>query len=435
MHKTIVVIDTNILASSPRLRGQEWQSMSEHSSDWGVSMMVPEVVLMETVNVVRRRWEEVKKGAAALKVGDFGLSDDLSRMIEAIAGHIEKYPEFLVNRLSELGITVAKCPAVDHMEIARRASDRRAPYQEIKDKREIPKDGYRDTLIWLTTLNIAEDNPDATVWLVSENWKDFGPTQNNWTGPGKGERTDCPIQFHPQLKSELAERELKDRVNYVVSLGVLEQHFASQWQPIDGPALEALIEKVDRIELTRRVRELAKSLPIDPETVGYSGSGEVFAVRVRSFNNWAFDDGAGRPEDRWTVRFSVDVKADVITLMRIPTGSYDAAQRIVPLRLVGILTCTGGGNIADIAMSSIEAPPPAITSGSDEEVTAYESLARILVNIPGFDHGAMMQSLESGIMSAADRESRQLLQEAIRRIAVVPPNSLSVKPEGSGDQR
>jgi hypothetical protein len=64
---TVVIVDTNIIATSPRLRSAAWTSLVEHATDWGLQILVPEVVFMETVNVVRRRWHEERDRLAKLQ--------------------------------------------------------------------------------------------------------------------------------------------------------------------------------------------------------------------------------------------------------------------------------------------------------------------------------------------------------------------------------
>lgn len=50
----MIVVDANILAASPRLQSPEWLSLIKNLADWGLRIVVPEVVFMETVNVVVR---------------------------------------------------------------------------------------------------------------------------------------------------------------------------------------------------------------------------------------------------------------------------------------------------------------------------------------------------------------------------------------------
>ncbi|WP_457145540.1 PIN domain-containing protein [Mycobacterium sp. URHB0021] len=134
--------------------------------------MVPEVVFMETVNVVGRRWMEERDTLAGLKLGEFAVSDQIAAIVAEIEARVDGYATWLRKYFDEHGISVEPVPPVDHMEIARRASDGRNPFTRSKDGKT--KDGYRDTLIWLTFLAVAHDNDDEEVWLVSHNTRDFG---------------------------------------------------------------------------------------------------------------------------------------------------------------------------------------------------------------------------------------------------------------------
>jgi hypothetical protein len=54
-----VVVDRNVLRNSPYLTRREWVSLSDHRADWKVSLLVPDVVLMETINVVPSEYVNV----------------------------------------------------------------------------------------------------------------------------------------------------------------------------------------------------------------------------------------------------------------------------------------------------------------------------------------------------------------------------------------
>ncbi len=95
----VIVVDTNILVASPRLGGREWLSLIEHAEEWGIRIVVPEVVFMETVNVVRRNWSERRKQLVDLKLGEFGLNDDQAAMVAEIDRRSDEYEGWLRGHL------------------------------------------------------------------------------------------------------------------------------------------------------------------------------------------------------------------------------------------------------------------------------------------------------------------------------------------------
>lgn len=132
---TILIVDTNIIASSPRLNSVAWSSMIRNAGDWATRIVVPEVVVMETVNVVRRRWHAEIDRLVRLPLGQFGLADAQAAMVAVINQESDGYEEWLLARLEELGIEIQPVPAVHHMEIARRASAGRTPFTRNKEGR------------------------------------------------------------------------------------------------------------------------------------------------------------------------------------------------------------------------------------------------------------------------------------------------------------
>lgn len=152
-----IIVDTNILRESPYLSRPEWTSLSDHKADWAVSLLIPDIVLMETTKVVTREWDRQRDSLGNAKVGTFGLQDDLDALLQRIQDHIDNYEENLRTLLSERGAEVVSCPEVPHLEIASRASRGTAPYHAGD------KDGYRDTLIWFTVLEVAAAKPQHEV--------------------------------------------------------------------------------------------------------------------------------------------------------------------------------------------------------------------------------------------------------------------------------
>ena len=193
----VIVLDTNVLFDSPMLTSHEWESLIENRMAWDLQIVIPDVVVMETGTIVKREWSKTKDSVNSLRVGGLGLKPEKENLAAMIQSRIDGYEDALANRIESAGIVVEPVPAVDHLAIARRASLDRAPYAGGT------KDGYRDTLIWLTLLSVADQSHDEEIWFVSNNTLDFGPTKGDWTGPKNGTRESCPILFHSHLREEL----------------------------------------------------------------------------------------------------------------------------------------------------------------------------------------------------------------------------------------
>ncbi|WP_072802412.1 PIN domain-containing protein [Rhodococcoides yunnanense] len=148
---------------------------------------------------------------------------------------VSGYEIALRNRISELEAEVVSLPdTIDHTDIARRASERRAPYGVAGNRDDgQAKDGYRDTLIWLTVLDVAKQEPGCDVWFVSNNYSDFGAKLEN---SDSRDTFEYPLDWHSELSPELDQQGLLSRVFYARSLSRLEQHLLSKfaWQVPDS---------------------------------------------------------------------------------------------------------------------------------------------------------------------------------------------------------
>ncbi len=344
----MIVIDANVLVASPFLLSKEWSSLVDHATEWGIEIVVPDVALMEAVNVVRRNWASKRQKLDDLDLGVFGLDEAKLTMLAEIDHQSIDYEKWLRARLDEVGVTIAATPPIDHMEIARRASEGRPPYSKDKD-------GYRDTVIWYSVLAIARRNPGADVWFVSDNHDDFGPKPGDWTGERSGKRDDCPIMFHTHLVAELRDCGLDERVFYVVSLARIEQHLASQFAPINDIELAKLVRSLDIEALAEKLFDALIDLTVDPEEcalpLGVLAAKIVGSRKVQE--GWNFSEAAGRGEAGWTARFSVDTEVD-IAMAGAPSADSEHTKI---LRLVGQATVSPMGALLDIAVDSAKALP------------------------------------------------------------------------------
>jgi hypothetical protein len=169
MGAVVIVVDTNIAQNSPGLRSTDWTRLIDSASEWGLRFAIPAVVELETLNDVRRAWEDKRDAVTKLKISGFGVDEAKQAIIDGIEARTDRYADELHERLDEIGATVIPVPEfVDVMEIAQRASGRRAPYTGTA------RDGFRDTLIWHTVRELAVADDDIEVWLVSDNARDFG---------------------------------------------------------------------------------------------------------------------------------------------------------------------------------------------------------------------------------------------------------------------
>lgn len=289
-------------------------------------------------------------------------------------------------------------PPVPHMEIAQRAAAVRAPYTKNKD-------GYRDTLIWLTLLDIAERHPHEHVWLVSNNTGDFGQPEP---------RNDGPTPLHQDLLEELAAAGLEGRVSYVTNLPVLEAQIAAHHAPLAAEDLESRVAELSVSATLLAVERATFLLGVDPAS-GALPRGTVLAMLVRpelpGLDQWSFAGGAGRGQGRWSASFSVEAPCQLALALMDEKGVQLLTKE---LRLSGVITVGPDGveEVQGISAEALSADPARALrdSPSGEELgnrrTAFlHWLVHRINNAASLDEILSLLNSAEGVVSAHELSS------------------------------
>lgn len=189
----LVVLDTNVLVSDLTLEGPRIEALFqgiEYLSD--ASVAIPEVVFDEMVQKYHERLAKL-----------FDQSKQVSLELARLAGGWIEVPilEADLTEIAQLyrdqtrrdltlrGVQFLPYPDVSHVDVARRAYEKRRPFSQSGT-------GYRDYLIWLAVLDVCA-SLDVPVAFVTENSRDFG----------KG-------LLHSDLTADLEARGLRNRLLY-----------------------------------------------------------------------------------------------------------------------------------------------------------------------------------------------------------------------------
>ncbi|CAN7254549.1 PIN domain-containing protein [Arthrobacter sp. LjRoot14] len=349
-----VVIDTNILKMSPYLTRPEWFSLSAHNANGKVRLLVPEVVVMEAVNVVPRDRVTQRDDFSKAKVGEFGLQDNVNEIVQTIQDRIDSYESALSKKLTELGVEVVPVPEVPHLEVARRASRTIAPY-----KAKATKDNYRDTLIWLTLIDVATRHSTDEVWFVSDNTSDFGDPavsrQKIAEGDGAAEEISTP--WNQQLQEELSSHGLQDRVKYVRSLASLAQHVSALYGPVAAEELDLLTKAINLDLLANMLNKEIMTLTVPARDVALEPTVSVAEVNevLSTDLEWKFSDAANSGEKDWTANYVVDLEAVVLGFSSDLSEMLSIDTKV--LRVSGTVKFSNVGRLQEFEIARIEALP------------------------------------------------------------------------------
>ena len=298
-----LILDTNqIVEKDWRLRNANMRLIEKAINLGLVSVVVPEIVVEETLNKFRQRLEANITNMKSKKVALEKLIDtNLELTIPNIDDECRIYGEYLDHRLEELNAIRPSYTRVDHEWLVSKALGPRRPFQE-RDR------GYRDALLWHASVKDVAST-DHQTFLVSANEKDFGDKKGG---------------FHPHLVADLDEAGVTDHVTYLndlrtfaetvvkpaldrvpspLTVGDFEELFDARLDSIIDQISSAIERKglpglpYELLEAGPYIGmiELLSAEPVDAYALGESNMYTEFAVRVEA----SFDQTVYFPDAIW----------------------------------------------------------------------------------------------------------------------------------------
>jgi predicted nucleic acid-binding protein len=241
-----IVLDTNILRQDFLLNSRKFEMLRDYLSKTDNEIIFPHVVFEETLSLFRRTLTE-KYGGLIKATNEYekALLDEIE--IDLPELNIEKHlKSFRRNIETRLGLKKEYIIPLnkEHLpDIVGRAIKKSPPFFENKSE-------FRDALIWLACLDIADSKDEKAVILISANVKEFS---------GKDGK------LHPMLMDEAKNRKVE--VHYFSSLDDFLKTKASKIEFITEEWLKTnidfkLIEEntIKNIELYKKdkLSEIAK---------------------------------------------------------------------------------------------------------------------------------------------------------------------------------
>jgi hypothetical protein len=239
----IVFVDANVIIGDPSLNLEEWQQLRSAVAAGRVIVTVPEIAIEEAIakrrqniRAIGRKLVEEAKWAPR-EVKDIVRNAHRESLILA-----ENFDETFRRSWASHGFQITPTANPDHLDVARRAIHRERPFNDQGN-------GYRDTLHWLSLLEMARKSPHERFVFVS----------------GDGIFADKQNRLQMELTNEF-QKVSSASVVLCRKLSELEipGHYTSP--PADSPQFEdalrnRLLEELAMEHALRRIRTVGVSIP------------------------------------------------------------------------------------------------------------------------------------------------------------------------------
>lgn len=192
-----VVLDTNIFMSDWKMQGHEFKVLFDYAMKTGSRIVVPRIVQSELLAHYERKLVEQGK---ALEDALNGLDRMLVKGIttkpvinipQAVHDYLESFSRRFGAIFSQTDYKPEYLP-----EAVKRACYRIPPCSEKGEE-------FRDTLLWLSVLDYAQDSDQKSVVFISKNIREFGDKDNksdlHKTLKQEANNRNIAIQYFPNL--------------------------------------------------------------------------------------------------------------------------------------------------------------------------------------------------------------------------------------------
>ena len=292
-----IVLDANAIVSEGFGNSRQFKALLSVANALGYTIVVPQVVVDE---VVARFSKSLEAEVEAVRSRLAKLSNWMSRSLESpigvlnVADETESFKRTLLKKFEDANVVVAGYPDTPHEELVRRATSRTRPFDDNGS-------GYRDTLIWMTVLDLVTETGEQVVLVAAD----------------KAFRNKERPNLHRDLTTQVSDitRAGGNRVALSINLSSLvDDHIRPYLNnvPWENP-LETLANLVFGAEETiaLAIQEKYAHMEWDPNALGLSGDFEsptldsASNVTIRSVEDVREYPGGG-----YLVKVEADFEAD-----------------------------------------------------------------------------------------------------------------------------
>jgi predicted nucleic acid-binding protein len=228
-----IVLDTNVFLQDLFMTSRNFELLFDYLEKTNSRIILPRIVYEELSGRYRSRLSSQIEAMeiARRKLEKTLLSPELPLPVVDIDKEVDRYLDFV---LDKLGITESSI--IEHKphylsELVSRSVKRLKPFTERGEE-------FRDALLWLSVLDIAQELCGGILAFISCDTKAFGQAE----------------AIHSELLEDIQRREVQ--INYYDSIKAFIEHHAVQVEFIDKPWLLQTVafEKFDE-EITNRIAE------------------------------------------------------------------------------------------------------------------------------------------------------------------------------------
>ncbi len=307
-----IVLDTNVVVTEGYGASRRFKLFLSVARMLGYSVYVPEVVVDEVVakfaRVLGSEAEDLgKKRRRLTELLSSELSDPLDGL--DLAAESESFRSRLLKQLSDASVQLLSYPTTSHRDLVKRATTRIRPFNEKGS-------GYRDTLIWMTVLDLVPRADDLIVLVAKDRMFRGQGTELNarLVSEAKGEgdqSTDVALALdlkaliddyiRPNLKNVAWDDPVKTLSNLANDVGstldtqIMNEYAHQELDPnrigltweFESPKLQAVSEFCDPDQID--VSELNTGQYLVKVAANFTGEFDVFMLKA----NWyAHEDDA-----------------------------------------------------------------------------------------------------------------------------------------------
>lgn len=158
-----VFLDSNVICADFMLESNAFQLLLNEAAEGRARIVLPEIVLDE----VGRKYRDVARDALVAyrasirELGRLNLASSRSGQVLSEGQAYSRYVARLKRRLQSVGTVFLAYPQVGHKAVTQRILSRARP-SSAKD------DAYRDTLIWLTLLDLVKSTSEDVAFITAD---------------------------------------------------------------------------------------------------------------------------------------------------------------------------------------------------------------------------------------------------------------------------